>query len=143
MKFVAFALLALSSFSMAQAVELDATQALLETLKPGIYSGVTVDAQESCNVEVKQIPQGILVTASTTKTRVSRSVGYGTVYRWNPGQRMFLSSDNFYREDVSEEVVFRTIAVNESRQYTVVSHQRTIGRDRVFNTQIECVVDLE
>ena len=140
MKFIAVALLALSS--LAHAVELDATEALLQTLTPGVYTGVTPDSSEACSVEIEQTPQGVLVTARKGSQQVTRSVGFGTVYRWNPGPRLFLSSDNFYREDVSEEVVFRTIAVDEARQYTVVSHQRTIGRDRVFNNQIECVINL-
>jgi hypothetical protein len=140
MKFIAIALLAISS--LAHAVELDATEALLQTLNPGVYTGLTPDSSEACSVEIEQTPQGVLVIARKGSQQVTRSVGFGTVYRWNPGPRLFLSSDNFYREDVSEEVVFRTIAVDEARQYTVVSHQRTIGRDRVFNNQIECVINL-
>jgi hypothetical protein len=140
MKFIAIALLALSS--LAHAVELDATEALLQTLTPGVYTGLTPDSSEACSVEIQQTAQGVLVIARKGPQQVTRSVGFGTVYRWNPGPRLFLSSDNFYREDVSEEVVFRTLAVDEARQYTVVSHQRTIGRDRVFNNQIECVINL-
>jgi hypothetical protein len=140
MKFLALALLAF--ISVAQAHELDATEALTQTLSPGAYTGLTPDSSEACSVEIQQTAQGVLVIARKGPQQVTRSVGFGTVYRWNPGPRLFLSSDNFYREDVSEEVVFRTIAVDEARQYTVVSHQRTIGRDRVFNNQIECVINL-
>ncbi len=140
MKFLIFAIL-LSS-SIAQAAELDATQALTQTLAAGTYAGLTTDTSEVCSLEVKLIPQGVLVTARKGAQQVTRSVGFGTVYRWNPGPRQFLSSDNFYRNDVSEEVVFRTIAVDESKQYTVVSHQRTIGGELVFNNQIECVIEL-
>lgn len=140
MKSIAIAFLALSSF--AHGVELDATEALLNTLSPGVYTGVTPREQTPCSIEIQKTAQGVLVTGRARGEEVSRSVGYGTVYRWNPGQRLFLSSDNFYREDVSEEVVFRTIAVEETTQYAVVSHFRTIGRDRVFNKQVECVIDL-
>ncbi len=142
MKFLALALFLVSS-SLSIANELDATEALLKTLSPGAYTGLTPDSSEACSLELQQTPQGVLVIARKGSQQVTRSVGFGTVYRWNPGPRLFLSSDNFYREDVSEEVVFRTIAVDEARQYTVVSHQRTIGRDRVFNKQVECVIDLK
>ncbi len=141
MKFIALALLALSS--LAHAVELDATEALLSTLTPGVYTGLTPREQTACSIEIQKTAQGVLVIGRARGEEVSRSVGYGTAYRFNPGQRLFLSSDNFYREDVSEEVVFRTIAVEEKTQYAVVSHFRTIGRDRVFNKQVECVIDLK
>lgn len=141
MKFFAFALLLISSFS-SHASEFDATEALIRTLPLGVYSGVTPQGSETCSVEVKNTPQGILVTATKGNEQVSRSVGYGTVYRWNRAQRLFLSSDNFYRGDVSEEVVLRTIAIDRTTQFVVVSHTRTMGRDRVFNNEVACEVSL-
>ena len=140
MKLLALALLAFTS--LAQAGELDATEAMVRTLPPGIYTGFTPQSSEACSIEVRQIPQGILVIALKAQEQVTRSVGYGTVYRWNPGQRLFLSSDHFSREDVSEEVAFRTIAIDEDTQFAVVSHTRTMGRDRVFKQEIACEVKL-
>lgn len=140
MKILALALLALTS--LAQARELDATEALRRTLAPGVYEGVTPQAKQACTIFVMKVVDGLSVIAQTGDQRVVRRVNYGSVYRWNPGQRLFLSSLTQVAGDAREESVFRTLAINDHTQYAVVSVVRSINRTVTSKNEIECEINL-
>jgi hypothetical protein len=127
-----FVALMLCSFSVF-AAEIDATAAAQQVLPPAIYDGV--DAQgEECRVAVSADDHGLVVVATAGQTSVSRSILKGSTYRFNPAQRLFLSSDKL--ED--RESVLRTLAVEAKTQYVVVARSRNGIEQRV-----ECVVDLK
>jgi hypothetical protein len=115
--------------SSAFAQELDATEAALEVLPAGTYSGTTPQG-DACQVKVHADANGVAVVASSGNLMVSRLVLRGTGYRYIPGQRMFLSSD-------AAENVFRTLAVEVDTQYVVVARKRN-GEE----VKVECVVNL-
>jgi len=125
--FIAAVLFICTSTAFAQ--ELDATAAALETLPAGAYVGTTPQGDD-CSVKVSADEHGVAVVASSGNMMVSRIVRPGTTYRFNPGQRLFLSSDE-------AENVYRTLAVETNTQYVVVARKRN-GQE----VKVECVVNL-
>lgn len=134
MKIIA-AFLLLASFSVS-AQELDATVAALDILPAGAYSGVTPQGDD-CKVKVSSDEHGVAVVASSADVSVSRLVLPGTTYRYNPAQRLFLSSHTIETRHGSYENVFRTLAVEAKTQYVVVTRNRN-GHE----VKVECVVNL-
>lgn len=127
MKIIAAFLMLVSISAFAQ--ELDATAAALATLPAGSYQGSTPQG-DGCQVKVTADASGVAIVASAGNLMVSRLVLPGTTYRFNPGQRLFLSSDE-------ADNVFRTLAVEEDTQYVVVARKRN-GQE----VKVECVVNL-
>jgi len=125
--FIAAVLLICTSSAFAQ--ELDATAAALETLPAGAYVGTTPEGDD-CQVKVSSDEHGVAVVATAGNLMVSRIVRPGTIYRFNPGQRLFLSSD-------ATDSVYRTLAVEADTQYVVVARKRN-GQE----VKVECVVNL-
>ncbi len=133
MKFVLFALLLAAAPAMAQ--ELDATEAAVRSLAVGSYQGQTPVEGDDCSVTVSRDSRGVTVLAQTGELSVSYLVKTGSVYRWRPGQRSFLSS--FYSSSTETEQVYRTLAVGEDSQYVVVDRS-----EREEELKVECVVSL-
>ena len=135
--------LALMIVSMSvSAQELEATAALSQVLPVGHYSGVTPEGGE-CAVSITRTREGITTSATAEGVVLSRTVSNGSMYRWNPGTRYFLSSETTYsRNGVSSvEEVFRTLAVDTLTQYVVVARVIVDNRN-TREDKIECVVNL-
>ncbi|MBY0515580.1 MAG: hypothetical protein K2P81_01640 [Bacteriovoracaceae bacterium] len=140
MKSLLIALTLVCSSAFAQ--ELDATAALTNVLAPGLYSGVSPEGIE-CSVLIAKSNKGIKTSAKMNGMTISREVETGTMYRWNPGTRYFLSSEKTYSTDGinSVEEVFRTLAVDTMTQYVVVARVIVNNRD-VREDKVECVINL-
>lgn len=136
---ILFTALLLTSVS-AFATELDATDALLNTLPIGTYSGQT-EAGDKCAVKVSERPQGVLVSVSANGETKSHETKVGAGYRWRPGQRLFFNSVISRTSNSSTESFVRTIAVTESTQYVVAG---SLYRSTTGNSEsvIECIVNL-
>ena len=141
MKLLLVAIFAFSSVAMAQT--LDATEALSQVLPVGHFTGLTPEGYE-CAVQVAKGSDGITTTATAEGEVLSRTVENGSVYRWNPGTRFFLSSEKTYSRDGvnSVEQVLRTLAVDTFTQYVVVARVIVNNRE-VREDKIECVVNLQ
>lgn len=139
MKTFLAALLIVSTNAFAQ--ELDATEALLQTLPAGTYYGESTKGGD-CQVKVQKRSTGVKVSASANGQTMSYETLNQTSYRWNPGQRLFFSSvvSKYPHNERSEDFI-RTIAVKENTQYVVVGNLFHSGRDSK-ETIIECVVNL-
>ena len=122
------------------AFELDATEALLETLPAGVYQGQSPEGL-NCSVSVRDLSDKVVVTASMEGVTRTSEVNPGALYRWNPANRSFLASRINRTMRTSTENILRTIAVTESTQYVVVSDVIISDRE-VSENKIECVVEL-
>lgn len=133
------AALMLTSVS-AFATELDATDALLNTLPLGSYTGQT-ERGEACSVKVSERSSGILVSVSSKGQTKSHETKIGSGYRWQPGQRLFFNSEITRARNSSTENFVRTIAVTENTQYVVAG---SLYRSTTGNSEsvIECIVNL-
>lgn len=138
MKTFIAALLLIST--QAFATELDATEALLNTLPAGSYSGISVEG-DNCSVAVQKLSTGVNVSASSNGKTKSYEILNGSGYRWNPGQRLFFSSIITRTSDSSSENFIRSIAVKNTTQYVVVGNiSRTDNGTK--ESVIECVINL-
>ncbi len=140
MKFIALALFFVATHVSAQSLE--ATVALKQVLGPGHYTGVTPEGVD-CAFNLSTNASGLTATAMSEGQVISRHIDVGSIYRWNPGTRYFLSSERVYSRDGinSVETVFRTLAVEEMTQYVVVA--RVIVRNtEVREDKVECIIDL-
>lgn len=122
------------------AFELDATEALLETLPAGQYQGLTPEGR-NCGVVVQDLSDKVIVTASSAGVTRTSEVNTGALYRWNPANRSFLASRIARTMTASRENILRTIAVTEATQYVVVSDLIISDRE-VSEDRVECVVEL-
>lgn len=122
------------------AYELDATEALLETLPAGEYRGLTPKGI-NCEVSVVDLSDKVIVTASSENVIRTSEVTPGALYRWNPASRSFLASRIARTMSASRENILRTIAVTEKTQYVVVSDLIITDRETIEN-KVECVVEL-
>jgi hypothetical protein len=118
--------------STAFAFELDATEALLNTLPVGDYSGL------GCSVSVRNLGNKVVIEALNDKMRKTSEVLTGAVYRANPANRSFLATVS---SGESKENIFRTIAVTQNTQYVVVSDVTSDGR-QMLERKVECIIDL-
>ncbi len=136
---ILFAALLLTSVS-AFATELDATEALLNTLPVGTYSGQN-DAGDKCAVNVRERTHGVHVSVSANGGTRSHETKVGAGYRWRPGQRLFFNSVITRTSNSSTESFVRTIAVTERTQYVVAGtlYRSTTGN---YESVIECIVNL-
>lgn len=139
MKTLIVLLLAISS---AFASEYDATRALTEVLHVGYYTGTTEDGRY-CAVSISREEGGVLASVIIDGVgEMSRVVKNGTHYRWQPGQRYFLSSEYFQNGRNRVEETFRTIAVDQFRQYVVIA-RRLVTTDRNEGEDArECIINL-
>lgn len=137
---ILIAALMLTSVS-AFATELDATDALLNTLPIGTYSGQN-DNGENCAVKVSEHSNGIVVSVSAAGQTKSHETKIGSGYHWRPGQRLFYNSFITRTSNSSTENFVRTIAVTENTQYVVAG---SLYRSTTGNSEsvIECVVNLQ
>ncbi len=133
------AALMLTSVS-AFATEIGATDALLNTLPLGTYSGQT-ERGEACKVQVSERSSGIMVSVSANGRTKGHETKHDAAYRWQPGQRLFFNSTITRTSNSSTESFVRTIAVTERTQYVVAG---SLYRSTTGNSEsvIECVVDL-
>lgn len=126
--------------TQAFATELDATEALLNTLPTGSYSGVSVEGHD-CSVAVQKLSSGVNVSVSSHGKTKNYETLNGSGYRWNPGQRLFFSSLITRTSDSSSENFIRSIAVKETTQYVVVGNITRTGNG-TKESVIECVINL-
>lgn len=138
MKIIILAALFISGSALAQ--ELSATDALLQTLPAGNYSGRTLENRE-CEVSIRDLTNKVAVVAATKNLTKRSEILKDAVYRWNPGTRSFLASVFSTSLNGSSENVFRTIAVKETTQYVVVADIE-INNRTVNESKVECVIDL-
>lgn len=138
MKIIIVAALLISGSALAQ--ELSATDALLQTLPAGNYSGRTLENRE-CEVSIRDLTNKVAVVATTKNLTKRSEILKDAVYRWNPGTRSFLASVFSTSLNGSSENVFRTIAVKETTQYVVVADIE-INNRTVNESKVECVIDL-
>ena len=139
MKTLIVLLLAMSS---AFASEYDATRALTEVLHVGYYTGTTEDGRV-CAVSISREEGGIMASVIIDgRGEMTRVVKNGTNYRWRPGQRYFLSSEYFQNGRNRVEETFRTIAVDQFRQYVVIARRLvTTDRDADEDARV-CIINL-
>ena len=122
------------------ATELDATEALLNTIPAGDYRGVSPDGND-CQVSVRTLSEKVAAVASENGFVKRSEVMEGASYRWNPANRPFLSSTLTTTLTGQKENLVRTIAVKQNTQYVVVAD--IVSEDgRVSETKIECVINL-
>lgn len=138
MKFLIAALMLVSVSAFAQ--DLDATEALLQTVSAGEYSGIT-PAGDDCSVSIRNLSNKVAVVATANGLTKRSEVVSGATYRWRPGQRSFLASTLTTTLNGSKENIFRTIAVSTNTQYVVVADLIVDGRSSV-ETKVECVINL-
>lgn len=138
MKTIFAAILLVSSSAFAY--ELDATEALLQTIRAGEYQGVTPQGDD-CQVSVRDLTNKVAVVASSEGVTKRSEIVTGSTYRWKPGQRSFLATNLTTTLSGSKENVFRTIAVGQKTQYVVVADVVVDNRD-VNETKVECIIDL-
>lgn len=141
MKTLITALLILSASAFANNRDLDATEALTSFLPIQVYYGNTPNNQ-FCRVSIRPNAQGILITAQDANNEASRIVPFGSTYRWNPGNRSFLSSSFVNVREGRIENVFRTIAVENNTQYIVVSTRLESSNRENREDKVECIVNL-
>lgn len=134
------AALLLVSVSAAFAQELDATEALLQTVSAGEYTGITPDGDD-CSVAIRNLSNKVAVVASANGLTKRSEVHSGATYRWKPGQRSFLATTLTTTLNGSKENIFRTIAVSTNTQYVVVADLIVDGR-RSDETKVECIINL-
>lgn len=133
-------LAALIVSTTAFATELDATEALLQTVSAGQYTGITPQGSD-CEVSIRNLSNRVAIVASADGVTKRSEVYSGATYRWKPGQRSFLASTFTTTLNGSKENVFRTIAVSTNTQYVVVADLVEDNRNRV-ETKVECIIDL-
>jgi hypothetical protein len=133
-------LAALIVSTSAFATELDATDALLQTVAAGQYTGITPQGSD-CEVSIRNLSNRVAIVASAEGVTKRSEVYSGATYRWKPGQRSFLASTFTTTLNGSKENVFRTIAVSTNTQYVVVADLIEDNRNRV-ETKVECIIDL-
>lgn len=139
MKMLIVLMLAISS---AFASEYDATRAMTEVLHVGYYTGTTEDGRH-CAVSIYREEGGVLATVIIDGVgEMTRVVKNGSHYRWRPGQRYFLSSEYFENGRNRVEETFRTIAVDQFRQYVVIARRlQTTDRNEREDAR-ECIINL-
>lgn len=138
MKTIIAALLLVSSTAFAY--ELDATEALLQTVSAGEYSGITPQGDD-CSVAVRNLSSKVAVVATANGLTKRSEVYSGATYRWKPGQRSFLATTLTTTLNGSKENIFRTIAVSSNTQYVVVADLIVDGRSSQ-ETKVECIINL-
>jgi hypothetical protein len=138
MKTLIAALLLVSASAFAY--ELDATEALLQTLPAGEYYGITPQGDD-CSVAVRNLYGKVAVVATANGLTKRSEVYSGATYRWKPGQRSFLATSLTTTLSGSTENIFRTIAVSTNTQYVVVADHVINNRDS-YETKVECVINL-
>lgn len=138
MKTLIAALVLVSASAFAQ--NLTAPEALLRTIGPGFYEGQT-PAGNHCEVTVKNLYGSVIVVAADESQGRKSEVVSSAPYRWNPGNRSFLSTVFTTTLTGSTENVFRTIAVTESTQYVVVADIVVNNRER-YERKVECIINL-
>ncbi len=138
MKLLIAALVLVSASAFAQ--DLTSTEALLRTIPAGEYRGETPEGGY-CEVAVRNLFEKVAVVASNEFITKRNEVLSGANYRWNPGNRSFLSSVYTTTLNGSIENVFRTIAVTENTQYVVVADLFTNGRES-SESKVECIINL-
>lgn len=126
--------------SSAFAYELDATEALLQTVAAGEYTGIT-PAGDDCSVAVRNLSSKVAVVATANGITKRSEVYSGAAYRWKPGQRSFLATTLTTTLNGSKENIFRTIAVSTNTQYVVVADLIVDGRSSE-ETKVECIINL-
>jgi len=126
--------------STAFAYELDATEALLQTVSAGEYYGITPSGDD-CSVAVRNLSSKIAIVATANGVTKRSEVYSGAAYRWKPGQRSFLATTFTTTLNGSRENIFRTIAVSTNTQYVVVADMIVDGRSSE-ETKVECVINL-
>lgn len=126
--------------SSAFAYELDATEALLQTVAAGEYTGIT-PAGDDCSVAVRNLSSKVAVVATANGITKRSEVYSGATYRWKPGQRSFLATTLTTTLNGSKENILRTIAVSTNTQYVVVADLIVDGR-RSEETKVECIINL-
>lgn len=97
----------------------EATVNLLGILPQGEYYGTTPDSNEACSVTVEIVGSQVVITAATDAAWEKTSVLRNSVFRWNPGNRSFLSSRYL---DSNTETIFRTVSNGDDSQYVVVAN---------------------
>lgn len=139
MKTLIVLMLAMSS---AFSSEYDATRAMTEVLHVGYYSGTTEDGR-NCAVSISRQESGVMASVIIDGMgEMTRVVKNGTHYRWQPGQRYFLSSEYFQNGRNRVEETFRTIAVDQFRQYVVIARRlETTDRNEREDAR-ECIINL-
>lgn len=138
MKTLIAALMLVSASAFAQ--ELDATVALLSTVRAGEYTGITPQGDD-CSVGIRDLSSKVAIVASANGLTKRSEVYSGATYRWKPGQRSFLASTFTTTLNGSKENVFRTIAVSTNTQYVVVADVIVDGRYSE-ETKVECIINL-
>jgi hypothetical protein len=114
-----------SAFSLDGGV-LDAMKSMF---RAGLYTGVT-PAEGICTVRFEYLSDRAIVTAATEEISVERIVPAKSTYRFRPGRRELLSSDN--------QSTFRSLAVDETHTYTVTSEINEYGEE----VPVECIISL-
>lgn len=138
MKTLTATLLLVSISAFAQ--NLTAPEALLRTIAPGLYEGKTPEGNY-CEVTVKNLYGSVIVVAADEMQGRKSEVVSSSHYRWNPGNRSFLSTAFTTTLTGSTENIFRTIAVTESTQYVVVADVVINNRERK-ESKVECIINL-
>lgn len=118
-----FFLLTASVVVGAQAGELSAPEALDYILAPKTYFGA------DCSMEISQDLGQAAVTGRKAGEELTVVIEEGVSYRWQPGQRYYISGTMPY--------VFMTRMVEENVQYMVVEKELEEGRKT-----IECIVSI-
>ncbi len=130
------------AMATAIASEYDATRAMTEVLHVGYYTGTTKDGRV-CAVSISRQESGVMASVIIDGVgEMNRVVKNGTYYRWQPNQRYFLSSEYFQNGRNRVEETFRTIAVDQFRQYVVIARRLETTERNEREDARECIINL-
>lgn len=139
--FIVSGLIALSINAFAEN-SLETTDALRSILSLRTYHGVVPNTAEACVVSIFESADGITVSGATTTIVTDVTLTDADSYRWQPGQRYFVSGNkNEGRFGEKIEKSFMTRMITLDSQYMAVE---TISyKDRTpARRLVECEVSL-